>query len=42
MKIAVENFTKMLLVGAALMHADKQTSKHDEAHKHTSPFMRNA
>jgi hypothetical protein len=40
MKIPVENFTKMLSVGAALMHADKQTGRRDEANKRTSPFMR--
>jgi hypothetical protein len=29
----------MLPVGAALMHADKQMGRHDEANKRTSPFM---
>lgn len=40
MKIPVYNSTKMLPVVAALMHADKQTGRHDEANKRTSPFMR--
>jgi hypothetical protein len=39
MKIPVQNFTKMFPVGAALMHADKQTHRHDEDNKRTSPFM---
>jgi hypothetical protein len=39
MKIPVQNFTKILPVGAALMHADRQMGRHDKANNFSLPFM---